>query len=117
MRPWQVRAGKLVIKHGPKALPIVAAPAKLASQRLANREKAISHSRRVGGRFGEVWIGSDRYWVVEKNGEILNCFPTFNGDESKLRKALDDLRDGELRTHADLMRARIRAIRPRRKRA
>ena len=73
----------------------------------ANREKAISHATQIGGQFVEVWLRDRRYWVVRKDGEIINAFPKCD-ESAALEEAGARVRDEAWKTPEELLRRRVR---------
>ena len=78
-----------------------------AGQRLTSREKAISQATHIGGQFAQVWLKDHRYWVVRKDGEIVNVFPRYDDDEG-LKRAAAHVREEFWKTPESLLRRRAK---------
>jgi hypothetical protein len=107
---WWVPAKKAVgwlLKTAPTWGPTAQKTASDANERLANREKAISHSSQIGGQFAEIWLRDRRYWVVRKDGEIINSFPNCE-DPKALEVAVAQVRKEAWKAPDALLRRRVR---------
>lgn len=106
---WIIPVARFVAKRGLlKAVPLVLPVAVRGGKWVANREKAIGHARKIGGRFGEVWVDDKHYFVVEKDGLIRNHFPRFGGPIERLEAAVRKLDPGELQSPDELPRTKIK---------
>jgi hypothetical protein len=110
-------AGKWAINNASTWVPAAKKSATDSKEGLLNREKAIRQAGQVGGQFAGIYLGSSRYWVVRKDGHLLNAFPNFQ-DKQSLEEAARHLREDAWGTPDKLLRqtARQRAtkLRPRR---
>jgi hypothetical protein len=104
--PAKQAAGWLV-KTAPTWGPTAKRSASGVNERLANREKAISHATQIGAQFAEVWLRDRRYWIVRKDGEIINTFPNCD-DSAALEAAAARVRDEAWKTPDTLFRRRAR---------
>ena len=96
-----------MVKTAPVWVPTAKKTAAVANERRANREKAISHATQIGGQFVEVWLRDRRYWVVRKDGEIINAFPKCD-ESAALEEAGARVRDEAWKTPEALLRRRAR---------
>ena len=99
--PIARRVGGWALRNAPTWLPTAKRAASGASDRLSNRQKAISHATQIDGEFSEVWFRERRHWVVRKGEEIVNAFPA-SEDEPGLERAASLLRPQEWRKPDEL---------------
>jgi hypothetical protein len=99
------KAAGWIVKTAPAWGPTAKEAAKKTNERRANREKAISHATQIEGQFAEVWLRDRRYWVVRKDGEVINTFPACD-DSPALEVAAAQARDEAWKRPDALLRRR-----------